>query len=61
MLMLGERLRADEAARIGLIDEAGLRVERAAALAAFTRLEAAEGVSAFLEKQRPKFHANNDA
>ncbi len=95
MLMLGRRLDADEAERIGLVTasndartsavayaeqlaampmsslraiklclndgydgdlQRGLAVERTAAMQAFTSLEAAEGVSAFLDKRQPRFH-----
>ena len=37
--------------------EAGLRVEREAAIEALAQPEAREGLSAFLEKRPPRFHA----
>ena len=36
--------------------EAGLRVEREAAIEALAQPEAREGLQAFLEKRRPRFH-----
>jgi enoyl-CoA hydratase len=99
LLLLGERLGAEEAHEIGLVDEvgstreatreraldlatrladmpapglrlikrcladgydatlqAGLRVEREAAVEALAQPEAREGLSAFLEKRPPRFH-----
>jgi enoyl-CoA hydratase/carnithine racemase len=99
MLLLGERLKAAEAAEIGLVDDAcatpqatlaaakelaarlaempapglrlikqclndgydptlqaGLLVERAAAIEALAQPEAREGLRAFLEKREPRFH-----